>query len=391
MILSYSNIQGGQDGIDDNHNIDITWGDGNIDADPLFVDPDHGDYHLTENSPCIDAGDPDSRPDPDGTRADMGAFYFHQDVPHPVIFVEPDSLDFGTIGMGDVAFDTLTIHNFGGEPLSVTDLFFAEQEAFTIESGGEPFDLQTGESHIVVIHFSPPDSLAYRDVISIISNDPANETVVIPLAGRAILMVPRLEIEPDILEFGYVPRNDQAERQIILNNSGNRLLNVLSLAIDPWQSPFRVIQGAEVATIDPDSSWALTIRFSPVSNRAYEAVFQIESDDPERPIVEIELLGSALSVGDDRPALPTEVSIAAIYPNPFNSTTEISIGMPQMGDYTIQFYNSVGKLVAQKELQGVSAGYHIIKWFGEGLASGIYICELHSGGKVARGKLVLIR
>ena len=28
-----------------------------IDADPLFLDPLNGDYHLTFASPCIDAGD----------------------------------------------------------------------------------------------------------------------------------------------------------------------------------------------------------------------------------------------------------------------------------------------------------------------------------------------
>ena len=32
-------------------------GTGNIDADPLFVDPDNDDYHLSAGSPCIDAGD----------------------------------------------------------------------------------------------------------------------------------------------------------------------------------------------------------------------------------------------------------------------------------------------------------------------------------------------
>ena len=52
----------------------------NIQLNPLFVDPNNGDYHLTEDSPCIDAGDPNSPLDPDGTIADMGAFYYNQDV-----------------------------------------------------------------------------------------------------------------------------------------------------------------------------------------------------------------------------------------------------------------------------------------------------------------------
>jgi parallel beta-helix repeat protein len=43
----------------------------NIFLDPLFVDPANGDYHLTEFSPCIDAGDPASPPDPDGSIVDI--------------------------------------------------------------------------------------------------------------------------------------------------------------------------------------------------------------------------------------------------------------------------------------------------------------------------------
>ncbi|HHE47096.1 MAG TPA: hypothetical protein ENL08_05285, partial [Bacteroidetes bacterium] len=76
VTISYSDIEGGEDGISGD-NGDINWGEGNIDEDPLFADPDNGDFHLTEDSPCIDAGDPDSPEDPDGTRADMGAYYFH--------------------------------------------------------------------------------------------------------------------------------------------------------------------------------------------------------------------------------------------------------------------------------------------------------------------------
>ena len=72
-----------------------TEGEGNITADPLFVDPNAGDYHLFSargrywpehdvwildrvTSPCIDGGDPSvdllDEPIPNGSRINMGAY-----------------------------------------------------------------------------------------------------------------------------------------------------------------------------------------------------------------------------------------------------------------------------------------------------------------------------
>ncbi len=48
----------------------------NIFLDPLFVGSP--DFHLTVNSPCIDAGDPAFPLDPDDTITDMGRYFFTQ-------------------------------------------------------------------------------------------------------------------------------------------------------------------------------------------------------------------------------------------------------------------------------------------------------------------------
>jgi len=50
----------------------------NLDADPAFLAPDSTDVHLTAGSPAIDAGFAGSPLDPDGTRADCGAYAFNQ-------------------------------------------------------------------------------------------------------------------------------------------------------------------------------------------------------------------------------------------------------------------------------------------------------------------------
>jgi hypothetical protein len=48
-----------------------------ISRNPLYRNPGVYDYGLYQFSPCIDAGDPSPQyNDPDGTRNDMGAFYF---------------------------------------------------------------------------------------------------------------------------------------------------------------------------------------------------------------------------------------------------------------------------------------------------------------------------
>jgi len=75
--ITYSDVEGGFPG------------HGNIDADPQFED---GTYNLSENSPCIDSGDPNSPLDSDGTRADMGALMYPR-LDAPLIRISGSAVD----------------------------------------------------------------------------------------------------------------------------------------------------------------------------------------------------------------------------------------------------------------------------------------------------------
>ena len=56
LTVNYSDVQGGEDAVHVDPGCTLNWGPGNIDLDPLFVDPVGSDYHISDASPCIDAG-----------------------------------------------------------------------------------------------------------------------------------------------------------------------------------------------------------------------------------------------------------------------------------------------------------------------------------------------
>lgn len=114
--ISYSDVEDGYSG------------EGNIDADPYFVDLAGGDYHLSPGSPCIDAGDPCYIQEPNETdidgeprvmsgHVDIGADEFSEEV--AFIELTPAAFEF-IADEGGTNPDTqiLSIRNSGGGTLN---------------------------------------------------------------------------------------------------------------------------------------------------------------------------------------------------------------------------------------------------------------------------------
>jgi len=101
IIISYSDVMGGESGIETNDRGIVYWMDGNKDENPIFFNAIAGDYHLSSFSPAIGAGiesiqidgtwydapsadfEGNLRPNPPGSNPDLGAYENSLSEPFP--------------------------------------------------------------------------------------------------------------------------------------------------------------------------------------------------------------------------------------------------------------------------------------------------------------------
>ena len=168
-----------------NANGDSTDRFGNMILDPQLVGgedfPDR--FFLSDDSPCIDAGNPEDDPDPDGTFPDIGAFFY----PQCNINVEPDTVEFIGVQIDEVVELELEIMNIGVLPLQIDSwTIHPVNIPFRINDLEQEFELSPDSSRVVTISFAPLEEQRYEASLLIESNDRDEDILEIPLVGTAL-------------------------------------------------------------------------------------------------------------------------------------------------------------------------------------------------------------
>jgi photosystem II stability/assembly factor-like uncharacterized protein len=90
--------------------------------------------------------------------------------------------------------------------------------------------------------------------------------------------------------------------------------------------------------------------------------------------------------------LPEVYELSAVYPNPFNSTTRIVVGLPETAQVNVSVYNINGSLVTTITDGQHSAGFNTFTFDASRYSSGIYFVKVYVPGKLnVMRKVVMVR
>ena len=88
--------------------------------------------------------------------------------------------------------------------------------------------------------------------------------------------------------------------------------------------------------------------------------------------------------------IPERFSIHSAYPNPFNPTLNITVGLPEPSYLIISVFNITGQRVATLAKNQFTEGYHNLTFDGSKLSSGIYIIRATVPGKMNQVRKVVL-
>jgi Secretion system C-terminal sorting domain len=90
--------------------------------------------------------------------------------------------------------------------------------------------------------------------------------------------------------------------------------------------------------------------------------------------------------------IPEEYVLHSAYPNPFNPTSVIAVGLPVTSELKVKVYNMLGKEVATLVDGKCSSGYHAFQFDASDMASGVYFVKAIVNGKMNQTqKIVLMK
>ncbi len=209
---------------------------------------------------------------------------------------------------------------------------------------------------------------------------------------------PAILVDQTNLDFGNISVGEEAALPITISNNGEaQMIGTIQVA-----APYTLDSNQEETlgmmnyVLAPSEELILSIGFRPQAEGVYPMNLIITSDDPDNPLLNIQLMGSATTVSNNDIVNPVITALIGNYPNPFNPNTNISFSLKSQEFVNLEIYNILGQRVKNLVSSTMNPGIHTVYWNGKdnsgrAVASGVYFYKMQAGKYSSTKKMILMK
>ena len=206
--------------------------------------------------------------------------------------VNPSSISFGTVNVGQTQSASITLQNPGLAPVALSGMQVADP-AFQL-SPAQMATVPAGGSVAVKIVFAPTAAKSYSSEIVVTSG---NQKSSISVAGTGQQSVsqgssgtPALQLSATALQFGSVPIGTDAQQSLTLTSSGTAPLQVSALSAQG--TAFSAQTPSLPVTLQPGQALTVPVKFGPKASGQETGRLVIASNAAQAPSVTVNLVGN---------------------------------------------------------------------------------------------------
>lgn len=272
----------------------------------------------------------------------------------PELFLNPSTLEFGSVSVGDTTGLLVTIRNHGGEEAIVDEINFTDavvdgdsdteatdnRDYFSVEPnppsviqdeveilplGSLPGIVPANEKRIFRVDYNPLAFGNHSATIEVVSNDVNGENFSVSMTGNGI--PPLLSIVPNTLSFSPVQVGQIEERTVTISYNGSGEIQLKDAFIE-FHQLFKITESPEFPVTLTSGSDPVTIKVM------YQPINQSSFDDAELTIV----IGAEETIDYIVPingsAITAQIAIDYDNASSFNDVQIVPDSIPSMENMT---------------------------------------------------------
>ena len=209
----------------------------------------------------------------------------------PVLQIEPggsESLRFGEVVVGRTILQTVVLKNRGGVAANI-DSVYVRGDGFILPTALE-LELAAAEQASFDIAFRPARGGRFDGRFIVASGDLPADRAQLVLIGEGLAPIARVSPLPEVgLNFGVYEIGQQASRQVTVLNKGRADQQITAVTVSGRGFSTRGPETPQV--VPPDGRHTVVVQFAPTYEGQAVGTLGLDTNDPDRPHLDIPLLG----------------------------------------------------------------------------------------------------